>query len=207
LLPLSRKQRQELEEATALYQTGVGLAVEYLRGRGIDQNSTGNARLGFVHEPYSGHERFKGRLSIPGIGPKGVYSLRFRLLGDGKPKYEGMPGVPSRLYNIRALHRKGLTVCITEGELDALILEQCGLDAVGVCGAHSWKAHHPRMFADFEEVLVFGDGDDAGQEFVKSVVGSLRNARAVSMPEGMDVNDMYLRDGKAGILEMTGAVS
>jgi len=112
----------------------------------------------------------------------------------------GLSGAPTRLFNIRDIHSASDTICITEGELDAVILSQCGLKAIGVSGANSWKRHHPRMMAGFEKVYIFGDGDKAGTEFAKQVNASLDNGVRVALPENMDVNDFYLKNGVSALL-------
>jgi DNA primase len=202
---LSKFLKKGLETATASYETSVKnqIAYEYLLGRGISPESIKGFRLGYVDDPISGHEQYRGCLVIPSLGPLGdVRSIRFRnLTGDG-PKYMGLPGVPTALFNTRAITDAYDTICITEGELDSVILTQCDLYSSGVCGADSWKKHHPRMFAGFSQVFLFGDGDPAGQKFAKSITDTLTTSRRISLPTGLDVNDLFLREGRDGILAL-----
>lgn len=145
-----------------------------------------------------------GRLAIPAIGPNGVYNLRFRSLDGREPKYLGLTGVSARLFNIRALHEADDVVCITEGELDAVILEGCGLHAVGCTGVSTWKRHHPRMFAGFSTVYIFGDGDQPGREFASRVAASVSAGRVITMDDKQDVTDLFLSQGKSGIFAAMG---
>jgi DNA primase len=194
--------KASLEQAVGLYENQVNPAVEYLLGRGIGRESIESFRLGFVSEPISGHEQYQGCISIPSLGPSGVYGLRFRSLRADGPKYLGLSGAPTRLFNIRDIHTATDTICVTEGELDAVILSQCGLKATGVSGANSWKRHHPRMMAGFEKVYIFGDGDKAGSDFAKQVMASLDNGIRVRLPENLDVNEYFLKHGERGLLDL-----
>lgn len=206
--PLSKSTKVSLELAVSQYALAMweprqSPGVQYLLDRGISPASIESFRLGFVAEPISGHEQYRGCVSIPSLGPAGVYGLRFRSLGDGGgPKYLGLSGAPTRLFNIRDIHSAGDDICVTEGEFDAIILTQCGLKAIGVTGANNWKKHHPRMLAGFQRVFIFGDGDKAGTEFSKKVFETTTNGIRISLPQGCDVNDLYLTEGQEGILKL-----
>jgi len=144
-----------------------------------------------------------GRLAIPSIGPKGnVYNIRFRRLGDDGPKYLGLAGFETRLFNSRAVLEGPDEIHITEGELDAIVLSQLGLAAVGVCGSNGWKGHHPRLFVGARSVFVWGDGDDAGKNFSRDVAKSLPNARVVRVPGGQDVNGIFSSGGEEAIFDL-----
>lgn len=168
--------------------------------RGISLGTAERYRLGVVAVPITGHEQYEGRLSIPYLGPSDtVTAIRFRSLNGEEPKYLSVGGASNRLYNLRAIIEATDTIHLTEGELDALILGQAGFSAVGVPGANSWKRHHPRLFAGFTKVFIWGDGDKAGQQFSRTVMESLDTGIIVSMPPGTDVNDLYLADGVEGL--------
>jgi DNA primase len=115
-------------------------------------------------------------------------------------KYLGFTGVGTRLFNVRAIHTAHDHIEVTEGELDAITLGQLGYHAVAVTGATNWKAHYARVLAGFDLVRVWGDGDTAGREFARIVTGAVGGqARAVKMPDGLDVNELYLQEGEAGV--------
>jgi DNA primase len=200
LRPLSASLKQSLEEAVAEHEGNLHLASQYLRERGIDPDTSARFRLGVVSESSTLNPEMRGRLAIPSLGMGGgVYNIRFRALDGSAPKYLGISGFETRLFNVRAIHSAADFICITEGELDAVILEQCGYPAVGVCGANSWKRHHPRMFAGFQKVYVFGDGDDAGRKFAAQVSNTLLSAVRVNMNAGQDVTDLFMEQGAEGI--------
>lgn len=208
--PLAAVYKSSLDEALRGYETSVVEITPYLEARGIDQGTAERMRLGFASDPPLGHEQFLDRLVIPSLGWDGLpYALKFRCMQDhdcreaGCPKYLGL-SQGTRLFNIRAIHEAGEMLCVTEGEIDAITLEQCGYHAVGVPGATNWKAHHPRMLAGFDTVLVFGDGDNAGTEFAKRVCDSLATATSIRLPEGEDINSIYVSGGKEAIDDLTG---
>ncbi len=59
-------------------------------------------------EPDVGHEAFQGRLSIPYITKTGVVDLRFRSLHPAvEPKYMGMTGMETKMYNVLDIDRAG----------------------------------------------------------------------------------------------------
>lgn len=203
--PLSSDSRKSLELATSHYEAHVGRVEAYLAARGISRSTAERFRLGYVETPADGHASYAGMLAIPSIGPRGVYALRFRCLEphDCKEfnhgKYRGLPGAETRIFNVRALHEAGDYIAITEGELDAVILEQCGIPAVAVPGARNWKAHYNRVFAGFSTVYVCEDGDTAGREFSRKVAGEVLTGVIVSMGESQDVTDVFLKEGEAGV--------
>ena len=213
LLPLSSSQREALEEAVATYQAAATpAAARWLEARGIAPETADGARLGVTVNPAPGHERYRGFLSIPYLSREGApLSIRFRCLqnhdcrANGHGKYLTVPGDVPRMYNIGALFDAGNEIHVTEGEFDALILNQIGLPAVGIPGANSWKPHHRIMLLGFSRVWVWGDPDPAGAEFVNTVTASLRQARGVRL-RGGDVTDTYLAGGAEALLELVGGM-
>lgn len=152
--------------------------------------------LGVVEEPLPGHEAYRGRLAIPYLTPTGVVDIRFRAMGHEEPKYMGLPGTHTRMYNVVALQQANNFIAVCEGEIDAITLHyKCGIPAIGVPGANSWKKHYTRMLADFDTVYVFADGDQPGSDFAKSLAKELNTVVALQMPDGEDVNSMYLSHG------------
>jgi DNA primase len=175
--------------------------LSYLAARGIGPDAAAGYRLGLVSDPDPAHEQFYGRLSIPYITPTGVVYMRFRCLephdcGDmGHGKYLGVSGDPTHLYNVQALHLATSEIAVIEGEVDGLVSTEAGMPAVGVPGATNWKPFYYRLFDDFERVIVIGDGDKAGREFVATLARNLGNSIRRPMPEGHDVNSFVLEHG------------
>lgn len=211
MLPLSESQKALLETAATRYQEQLTPELTaYLVERGFNAETIKHARFGQASGPLAGHEYLQGRLVIPYIGPAGnVYNLRFRCTAHVDCKAEGcdskyisLPGYPSRVYNVRSLVSADTSIDVTEGELDAVTLEQCGLYAVGIPGADSLPTHFARMVAGFSDVRVWIDGDKAGREFAKKFLHAVPSARACSMAEGEDVNSTFVAKGAEGVLAL-----
>lgn len=200
-LLLTTPQRNSLETATALYEKGLEAVGPYLGARGINRETAVSFRLGSVSDAPPGHERFEGTLCIPYLDAYGrPVSLKFRNLSpDGRPKYDQPHGQTPRLFNVTALTSDVDAVAICEGELDAILLTQLGIPAVGVPGASHWRSHWTRCFADYETVFVVADNDqkedgaNPGMTHARRVVKELDGrGKLVVPPPGLDLTDWIL---------------
>lgn len=201
---LSQSQRESLGRATENYEKNLAQVMPYLTNRGITEQTAITFRLGFVVEPEVGHEHYVGKLAIPYLTPTGVVDIRFRSLNGDGPKYLSRPGANTHIYNILALDSDGDTLVVCEGELDTVIATQAGFKAVGLPGANNWKPFYSRVLADWNKVMLFCDGDNAGREMAKNISRELENVFSVFMPEGLDVNDVYLQEGAEGLRKRAG---
>lgn len=182
--------------AAKYYHSALAEAEDYLVERGISLEAAEKARLGVVLDPLTGHEQYTNRLSIPYLTKSGVVDLRFRALGNEEPRYMGLTGGTTHLYNVGAFFRASSYICICEGEIDTITLDfVVGIPAVGVPGVNNWKKHYTRLLLDFEKVFLFSDGDNAGLEFSKSLARELPNLITIQAPEGEDVNSLYKTHG------------
>ena len=189
-------QKDLLDKATTKYAGSIYQAEDYLKSRGIPLEVARLVSLGVVAEPEVGHEAFTGRLSIPYITKTGVVDLRFRSLNPAvEPKYMGMTGAETKMYNVLDVERANDYIGVCEGEIDTLTISRCvGIPCVGVPGANSWKKHYTRLLADFERVFVFADGDQPGTEFARSLARELP-VTIIQLPDGQDVNSMFVQEG------------
>ena len=202
---LSKSQKELLEKATESYAQNLQEIVPYLQSRGITEQTAITFRLGFVREPEMGHEPYVGKLAIPYLTPTGVIDIRFRSLNnDSGPKYLSRPGATTHIYNINALSNDSDVLAICEGELDTVVATQAGFSAVGLPGANNWKSFYTRVLADWSKVVLLCDGDNAGREMAKHLSRELDNVFPVFMPEGQDVNDVYLLEGADGLRKRAG---
>ena len=189
-------QKELLGKAANKYGESISLAQDYLASRGIPLEVARLASLGVVAEPEVGHEAMVGRLSIPYITKSGVVDLRFRALNPAvEPKYMGLTGAETKMYNVLDVERAGDYIGVCEGELDTITMSSCiGIPCIGVPGANSWKKHYTRLLADFERVFVFADGDQPGTEFARSLARELP-VTIIQLPDGYDVNSMFVQEG------------
>jgi DNA primase len=123
-------------------------------------------------------------------------------------KYSYDPGNQQHLYNAQTLIDADVVV-VTEGELDAISVEQAGLPAVAYPGASTWQKmrHWPHCFDSVREVVVVADGDEPGVKAATTVTESLRRAtaadvRLVLMPPGFDANAFLLAYSESDFLEL-----
>lgn len=193
---LSNSQRAFLLQATEIYQADISQAAAYLATRGLSVEEVTPFHLGVVARPLPGHEGYMGRLAIPYITPSGVVDIRFRTIQDGDPKYMGMPGAKTTMFNAQAVLTAGPYICVTEGEIDCITVSaKTEHPAVGIPGANNWKPYYSKILDDFETVIILADGDSAGLEFGKKISRELGNVNIVQMPEGHDVNSIVLQEG------------
>jgi DNA primase len=203
---LSKSQRELLEKATESYAQNIEEVLPYLTSRGITKETATMFRLGFVKEPEVGHEPYVGKLSIPYLTPSGVVDIRFRALSQDAtgPKYMSRPGATTHIFNINALNNDDDALIVCEGEFDTVIATQAGFTAIGLPGANNWKSFYSRVLADWNKVILLCDGDNAGREMAKNLSRELDNVFPVFMPEGQDVNDIYLTEGADGLRKRAG---
>jgi DNA primase len=207
LQPLGNFQLEALEEATAAYSAAVTEEVlQWWLDRGITEETVVTSRLGVVDDPYPGHHKFAGWLTFPYLSAQGQpLQIRFRCPWDhdhvGHGKYMTLTDDPPRTYNIRSLFEAGDEIHVTEGEIDALTLNQIGLPAVGIPGVHNWTSRHPRILAGFSKVWIWGDPDDAGAGFISTITSQMRTAKGVRLRE-YDVNKSYVKYGAEYLLDL-----
>ena len=199
---LSNSHRQFLLQATHQYASQIHLAAEYLATRNLSVEEAQRFHLGVVKDALPGHEQYLGRLAIPYITPSGVVDIRFRALGDVDPKYMGMPGAKTSMFNAQTVLTASDYICVTEGEIDCITVSvKTTHPAVGIPGANNWKPFYSKILDDFDTVIVLADGDSAGMDFGKKVSRELGNVNIVQMPEGHDVNSIVMLEGAEFINE------
>ena len=195
-MKLTYSQKKNLQEAAEKYNQNLSLAEDYLLQRGLTLKDGNRYLLGVVTDPLPGHELYKDRLVIPYITRTGIVDIRFRSIDNTEPKYLGLPGASTHLFNVSALFRANDWIAVCEGEIDTITLDtKVGFPTIGVPGANNWKKHYYKLLADFEKIFIFADGDQAGQDFARQLAKELGTVTIISMPEGEDVNSIYVAKG------------
>ena len=193
---LSNSHRQFLLQATHLYASQIHLAAEYLATRNLSVAEAQRFHLGVVKDALPGHEQYADRLAIPYITPSGVVDIRFRAMNGADPKYMGMPGAKTSMFNAQVVLTASDYICVTEGEIDCITLSvKTNHPSVGIPGANNWKPFYTRILDDFDTVIVLADGDAPGLEFGKKISKELGNVNIIQMPEGHDVNSIVHKEG------------
>jgi DNA primase len=171
--------------------SGEAEPIKFLLDRGLDTEHIEKYHLGYTREGIDG--RYRNCISIPYLSGTGdLRGVRFRRLDDGQPKYLHVKAQRGHLFNVGSVKHK--RVYLTEGEFDAIILEQLGLPAVGVPGAESFKEEWKWLFVGNEVRIIF-DGDDAGRQSAGQLNRLLRKVAdetmVVKLPDGEDVSSLY----------------
>lgn len=206
--PLTPDARRAFETATVIFQEDLrdSESATYLQSRGFNGETAQRFRLGHVPQDVDGWEKFVGMLAIPNINAAGiVVNLKFRDLNpEAKPKYTARSGEERRIFNASALRTILPYVAVTEGELDAIALEQAGVPALSIpSGAQSWKAHHARMLGGFDRILIAVDSDEPGQLLAQKLLDSVPQAVPVHWPSGIkDANQMLQEAGADALREL-----
>lgn len=199
---LSNSQRQFLLQATHQYASQIHLATDYLATRNLSVEEAQRFHLGVVKDALPGHEQYIGRLAIPYVTPSGVVDIRFRSMNGADPKYMGIPGAKTSMFNAQTVLTASDYICVTEGEIDCITVSTKTVHpAVGIPGANNWKPFYAKILDDFDTVIVLADGDTPGLDFGKKISRELGNVNIVQMPEGHDVNSIVMLEGAEFINE------
>lgn len=117
-------------------------------------------------------DSFAGMVTIPYMVTGSVVDIRGRAFPerDDRPKYKTCSGRDTRLFNTDALWNSE-EVIATEGEFDAMILDQLGYpNVVGFPGAKSYQQNWNTYFAPLRRLWLVFDRDKAGEEGAEKVV-------------------------------------
>lgn len=198
-----------LDDAAEFYLFGLGDnedAFKYLRyERGLELDTIEKFKLGYASgglrkrladKGYAmtemvksglvdnrGNDFFTDHITIPYLVNGRVVQIRGRARKDGEAKYKTPSGNKAMLFNSDATWSADKIV-ITEGEFDAIVLDQLGYAACGVAGASSWKDEWTAYMQDAKQVFLCFDNDKAGSAGAEKVALSIGSkSRVVTMPE------------------------
>lgn len=118
-------------------------------------------------------------------------------------------GAEPCLFGWHLIDPKCRTIAITEGEIDAMSLHQCGIPALSVhsgAGNHQWIENDWQRLERFSEILVFFDNDEAGNKGAQEIMHrlGLERCKRVNLPK-KDANE-WLMEG-AEKVDFEGAIS
>lgn len=149
-----------------------------------------------------------GTVTIPYFDQGSCVQIRGRDLKATKNKYKTPPGQKPLLYNMDTLIYAD-NVVVTEGEFDAMTLEEAGFNAVGAPGTRTFQPEFSRFFEEMSRVYVCFDTDRpdrkgrlAGKEGAEKTATAIgAKARIVELPllgndDEIDVSDYFNKHGK-----------
>lgn len=145
---------------------------------------------GMVVERGGKHQDFlQEQVTIPYHVNGMVVAIRGKEIGG---KYVTPPGTKARVFNVDSANRAKELV-ITEGEFDALVLEQLGFPSLGVPGAGTFQPGWVDYFTDTRRVYILFDPDAAGRagtERVLQAIGTKGKAIDLPIPEGAEPKEV-----------------
>ena len=141
-----------------------------------DYNAEELKIAGLVIENDAGrrYDRFRDRLMIPIINPKGdIIAFGGRIIDQGEPKYLNSPETPlfekgRELFGLpqaRQTLRETDTAIVTEGYMDVIALAQNGVgNAVATLGTATTATHVSKLLRQVDRIVFCFDGDNAGRK-------------------------------------------
>ena len=155
------------------------------------------------------YDRFRDRLMIPIVNPKGdIIAFGGRIIDQGEPKYLNSPETPlfekgHELFGLpqaRQALRDTNTAIVTEGYMDVIALAQNGVgNAVATLGTATTATHVNKLLRQVDRIVFCFDGDSAGRKAAWRALENSLEALAdnkrlgfVFLPQGDDP-DSYIR--------------
>jgi DNA primase len=169
----------------------------YLAQRGIDPETAEYFGVGF----FSGKGSMSGRIVIPIENEVGeLVAYAGRSIDGSEPKYKLPAGFKKSqvLYNLaRALEETDGTVVLVEGFFDCMKVVQAEHVCVALMGCSLSAEQEARLVADFRQVVVMLDGDEAGRRAVTEIAGRLAHSvwvRVVDVPDGKQPDQLQAEE-------------
>lgn len=112
-------------------------------------------------------------------------------------------GAEPCLFGWDLIDPKCRTICIAEGEIDAMTLHQLGYPALSVnagAGNHQWIDSDFERLERFSEILLCYDADEPGQKGVREVAKrlGLERCKIVTFGEHKDANEAFQAGAEPG---------
>lgn len=189
---------------------------DYFAAHALESLTLEKYQIGCVTNPAPQDKRFRGMLVIPYLTARGVMALKFRCMEDHdhnthvpSGKYAVPSGQKPRIYNPAAYFDAFNQIGVCEGEVDAIVAtEVIGIPTIGIPGVEMWKGnvdHWKHTLRDYDEVIVFGDGDDAGRRMARQIQEDLGTRALIAQCDsGEDLSSMVAKGHADAIRERAG---
>jgi DNA primase len=165
-------------------------AMAYYKDRNIYKDSVVKYKLGYSEK--------QDMVTIPVYSPNGL-CLGFVGRSIKGKVFKNTPGLQKSktLFNLQRAKRYD-KVFVVESSFDAIRLEQVGVHAVATLGATISKEQRKLLKQYFNQVIVLGDNDEAGQNMSKKMIAYFgTGCIAPTLPQGIkDVSDLSDKDLK-----------
>jgi DNA primase len=191
------------EAMDALWSTAGSRARDYLRRRGLTDETIWRARLGLVAGRPTDWRTIRGLhvpcgILIPWVAGDALWALKVRRASGGH-KYQQVRGSSAAgLYNADRLADHAVAL-FTEGEFDALLADQEAGDLVGVVtlGGAGGRLHRrwAELLVACRAILVAYDNDDAGRKGAARLQALTRRVHVMHVPFGKDITEFVMQGG------------
>jgi DNA primase len=159
-------------------------AQEYFTSRKITKESVIKYQLGYSEN--------QDMVTVPIYTPEGLCIGFVARSIEGKV-FKNTPGLQKSktFFNLHRAKRHD-KVFVVESSFDAIRLEQVGAHAVATLGATISNEQRKLLKQYFNQVIILGDNDEAGQNMSKKLIASFgAGCLAPPLPEGIkDVSDL-----------------
>lgn len=162
---------------------------EYWHSRHLTDNTIDRFMLGWDEKRYTIPHLYR-------LVPFGCKRRQSEINDGIDAKYTSVTGSRSGIFNADILLSvDGVVIC--EGEIDAMLLDQCGFPAISsTAGAGTWKEEWTNLFSGVRQIWIMYDNDEAGLEGARKVQASLRRAKIVQYPAGVkDAGELFDQTG------------
>jgi twinkle protein len=187
-----RKTYRRPEKPTC--KTPKSRVLEWLEGRGITANTLAAFKIG--EQQRNG----KTYAVFPYFRDGELVNVKYRNPDDKRDMRQEGEAEPC-LFGWHLIEPRARTVAITEGEIDAMTLHQCGIPALSVnagAGNHQWIENDWARLDRFSEIYLCFDDDEAGQKGVREVSSRLGVERCKIVKFGAKDANQWLMDGAGG---------
>lgn len=126
-----------------------------------------------------------------------LVNVKYRDIADKRGMRQEAGAEPC-LFGWHLIDPRARSVAITEGEIDAMTLHQCGIPALSVnagAGNHQWIENDWERLERFSEIFVCFDNDEAGQKGLREVLQRLGIDRCKPVKFGAKDANQWLQDG------------
>jgi DNA primase len=191
-------ERDELNKPLGFRLSNIEHHHPYLVQRGIDPETAEYFGVGF----FSGKGSMKGRIVIPIEDERGqLVAYAGRAIDGSEPKYKLPAGFKKSqvLYNLaRALEEDSTgAVVLVEGFFDCMKVVQAEHVCVALMGCSLSGDQEEQLVAQFRQVVIMLDGDDAGRRAATEIAGRLAHrawVRVVDLPDGKQPDQLAIEE-------------
>lgn len=190
-----REQKTFKRPAKPQCQAAKSAALEWLKSRALTDKTIADFKI--AEQVRDG----KTYAVFPYLRDGVLVNVKYRNVAEKKDmRQEG--GAEPCLFGWNLIDPKARSVAITEGEIDAMSLHQCGIPALSVnagAGNHQWIENDWQRLERFSEILVFFDNDEAGNKGAKELIHRLGMDRCkrVVLPV-KDANEWLMQGAESG---------